>query len=324
MPKAIRIHKTGGPEVLSWEDVTVGAPGPGEARVKQHAVGLNFIDVYFRTGLYPQPLPGGLGMEAAGVVEAVGEGVTHVKPGDRVAYAGGPTGAYAQERVMPAAPLIKLPDSISFETGAAMMLQGMTVRYLIKKSYPVKAGETVLLHAAAGGIGLIACQWLKSLGVTVIGTVSSAEKAALAKAHGCTHTINYTTEDFTAKVKEITGGKGVPVVYDSIGKDTWEGSLNCLQPLGYMISFGNASGPVPPVTLTSLTARGSFYVQRPTLNTYASRRDWLEEMAGDLIDVVSKGMVKIEINQRVPLAEAGRAQAALEARKTTGCTVLLP
>jgi NADPH2:quinone reductase len=324
MPKAIRIHKTGGPEVLSWEDVTVGAPGPGEARVKQHAVGLNFIDVYFRTGLYPQPLPGGLGMEAAGVVEAVGEGVTHVKPGDRVAYAGGPTGAYAQERVMPAAPLIKLPDSISFETGAAMMLQGMTVRYLIKKSYPVKAGETVLLHAAAGGIGLIACQWLKSLGVTVIGTVSSAEKAALAKAHGCTHTINYTTEDFTAKVKEITGGKGVPVVYDSIGKDTWEGSLNCLQPLGYMISFGNASGPVPPVTLTSLTARGSFYVQRPTLNTYASRREWLEDMAGDLIDVVSKGTVKIEINQRVSLAEAGTAQAALEARKTTGCTVLLP
>jgi len=324
MPKAIRIHKTGGPEVLSWEDVTVGAPGPGEARVKQHAVGLNFIDVYFRTGLYPQPLPGGLGMEAAGVVEAVGEGVTHVKPGDRVAYAGGPTGAYAQERVMPAAPLIKLPDSISFETGAAMMLQGMTVRYLIKKSYPVKAGETVLLHAAAGGIGLIACQWLKSLGVTVIGTVSSAEKAALAKAHGCTHTINYTTEDFTAKVKEITGGKGVPVVYDSIGKDTWEGSLNCLQPLGHMISFGNASGPVPPVVLTSLTARGSFYVQRPTLNTYASRRDWLEEMAGDLIDVVSNGTVKIEINQRVSLAEAGKAQAALEARQTTGCTVLLP
>ncbi|MDB5806577.1 MAG: Alcohol dehydrogenase zinc-binding domain protein [Betaproteobacteria bacterium] len=324
MPKAIRIHKNGGPEVLNWEDVAVGDPGPGEVRIKQHAVGLNFIDVYFRTGLYPQPLPAGLGMEAAGVIEAVGDGVTHVKAGDRVAYAGGPTGAYAEVRVMPAGPLIKLPDAISFETGAAMMLQGMTVRYLIKKSYPVKAGETVLLHAAAGGIGLIACQWLKSLGVTVIGTVSSAEKAALAKAHGCTHTINYTTEDFTAKVKELTGGKGVPVVYDSIGKDTWEGSLNCLQPLGHMITFGNASGPVPPVALTSLSAKGSIYVQRPTLNTYASRRDWLEEMAGDLIDAVTTGKVKIEINQRVALKDAGQAQAALEARKTTGCTVLMP
>jgi NADPH2:quinone reductase len=323
MPKAIRIHKNGGPEVLSWEDVEVGEPGPGEARIKQHAVGLNFIDVYFRTGLYPQPLPGGLGMEGAGVVEAVGAGVTHVKPGDRVAYAGGPTGAYAEARVMPAAPLLKLPDAISFETGAAMMLQGMTVQYLIKRSYPVKKGETVLLHAAAGGIGLIACQWLKSLGVTVIGTVSSAEKAALAKAHGCTHTINYTTEDFTAKVKELTNGAGVPVVYDSIGKDTWEGSLNCLQPLGYMISFGNASGPVPPVTLNTLS-KGSFYVQRPTLMTYAARRDWLEEMANDLFDVVSKGTVKIEINQRVSLKDAGKAQADLEARKTTGCTVLLP
>jgi len=324
MTKAIRIHKNGGPEVLSWEDVTVGDPGPGEVRIKQHAVGLNFIDVYFRTGLYPQPLPAGLGMEASGVIEAVGAGVTHVKAGDRVAYAGGPTGAYAETRVMPAAPIIKLPDAISFETGAAMMLQGMTVRYLIKKSYPVKAGETVLLHAAAGGIGLIACQWLKALGVTVIGTVSSAEKAAQAKAHGCTHTINYTTEDFTAKVKELTDGKGVPVVYDSIGKDTWEGSLNCLQPLGHMITFGNASGPVPPVALTTLSAKGSLYVQRPTLNTYASRRDWLEEMAGDLMEAVTSGKVKIEINQRVALKDAGQAQAALEARKTTGCTVLMP
>lgn len=324
MSKAIRIHKTGGPEVMNWEDVQVGKPGPGEARVKQHAVGLNFIDVYFRTGLYPQPLPAGLGMEGAGVVEEVGEGVTHVKPGDRVAYAGGPTGAYAQERVMPAAPLIKLPEAISFETGAAMMLQGMTVRYLIKKSYPVKSGETVLLHAAAGGIGLIACQWLKALGVTVIGTVSSEEKAALAKAHGCTHTINYTKEDFTARVKEITGGKGVPVVYDSIGKDTWEGSLNCLQPLGHMITFGNASGPVPPVALTTLSAKGSLYVQRPTLNTYASRRDWLEEMANDLIEAITSGKVKIEINQRYALKDVGQAHTALESRKTTGCTILLP
>ena len=322
MPKAIRIHKNGGPEVLSWEDVEVGEPGPGEARVKHHAVGLNFIDVYFRTGLYPQPLPSGLGMEAAGVVEAVGAGVTHVKAGDRVAYAGGPNGAYAEARVMPAAPLLKLPDAISFETGAAMMLQGMTVRYLIKKSYPVKSGETVLLHAAAGGIGLIACQWLKSLGITVIGTVSSSEKAALAKAHGCAHTINYTTENFTEKVMELTGGKGVPVVYDSIGKDTWEGSLNCLQPLGHMISFGNASGPVPPVTLSTLS-KNSVYVQRPTLMTYASRRDWLEEMAGDLFEAVSSGKVKIEINQRVPLTQAGRAMADLEARKTTGSTILL-
>ncbi len=324
MPKAIRIHKTGGPEVLTWEDVQVGEPGPGEARVKHHAVGLNFIDVYFRTGLYPQPLPAGMGMEGAGVVEAVGAGVTHVKPGDRVAYAGGPPGAYAEARVMPAAPLIKLPDAISFDQGAAMMLQGMTVRYLIKKSYPVKSGETVLLHAAAGGIGLIACQWLKALGVTVIGTVSTAEKAALAKAHGCAHTINYTTEDFSARVKEITDGKGVPVVYDSIGKDTWEGSLNCLQPLGHMITFGNASGPVPPLALTTLSAKGSLYVQRPTLNTYASRREWLEEMAADLMEAVTSGKVKIEINQRVALKDAGQAQAALEARKTTGCTILLP
>jgi NADPH2:quinone reductase len=324
MPKAIRIHKNGGPEVLSWEDVEVGDPGPGEVRIKHHAVGLNFIDVYFRTGLYPQPLPAGLGNEGAGVIEAVGAGVTHVKVGDRVAYAGGGPGAYAESRVMTAAPVIKLPDTLSFDQGAAMMLQGMTVRYLIKKSYPVKAGETVLLHAAAGGIGLIACQWLKSLGVTVIGTVSSAEKAALAKAHGCTHTINYTTENFTDKVKELTGGKGVPVVYDSIGKDTWEGSLNCLQPLGYMISFGNASGPVPPVTLTTLTAKGSIYVQRPTLNTYASKREWLEEMAGDLFDVVASGKVKIEINQRYALKDAGAAQTALESRKTTGSTILLP
>jgi NADPH2:quinone reductase len=323
MPKAIRIHKTGGPEVLSWEDVEVGEPGPGEVRIKQHAVGLNFVDVYFRTGLYPAPLPSGLGTEAAGVVEAVGAGVTHVKVGDRVAYAGGPAGAYAEARVMPAAPLIKLPDALSFDQGAAMMLQGMTVRYLIKKSYPVKAGDTVLWHAAAGGIGLIACQWLKSLGVTVIGTVSSAEKAALAKAHGCTHTINYTTEDFTAKVKELTGGKGVPVVYDSIGKDTWEGSLNCLQPTGYMISFGNASGPVPPVALGILATKGSLYVQRPTLATYAAPRPALEEMAGDLFDVVASGKVKIEINQRVALKDAGKAQSDLEARKTTGSTILL-
>jgi len=323
MPKAIRIHKTGGPEVLSWEDVEVGDPGPGEVRIKHHAVGLNFVDVYFRTGLYPTPLPSGLGTEAAGVVEAVGAGVTHVKAGDRVAYAGGPAGAYAEARVMPAAPLIKLPDTLSFDQGAAMMLQGMTVRYLIKKSYPVKAGDTVLWHAAAGGIGLIACQWLKSLGVTVIGTVSSAEKAALAKAHGCTHTINYTTEDFTAKVKELTGGKGVPVVYDSIGKDTWEGSLNCLQPTGYMISFGNASGPVPPVNIGTLAPKGSLYVQRPTLATYATPRPALEEMAADLFDVVTSGKVKIEINQRVPLKDAGKAQSDLEARKTTGSTILL-
>ena len=324
MPKAIRFSQTGGPEVLKWEDVSVGDPGAGEARVKHHAVGVNFIDIYMRTGLYPTPLPSGIGSEGAGVVEAVGAGVTHVKAGDRIAYAGGPQGAYAEVRVMPAEKLIKLPDALSFEQGAAMMLQGMTVQYLIKKSFPVKAGDTVLWHAAAGGVGLIACQWLKALGVTVIGTVSSEEKAALAKAHGCTHTIDYTKEDFSKRAIELNGGKKFKVVFDSIGKDTWDKSLDCLQPLGYMISFGNASGPVPPLNIAQLSAKGSVYLQRPTLMTYTATRALLEETANDLFEAVTSGKVKIEINQRYPLKDAAQAQIDLAARKTTGSTVLLP
>jgi NADPH:quinone reductase len=324
MPFAMRLHKTGGPDALTWEQVEVGEPGPGQARVKHHAVGLNFIDIYFRSGLYPQPLPAGLGMEGAGVVEAVGPDVKHVKPGDRVAYAGGGTGAYAEARVMPAQVLVKMPDAISFEQGAAMMLQGMTVQYLIKQSYPVKAGDTVLWTAAAGGVGLFAMQWLKAMGVNVIGTVSSDEKAATARAHGCTHTIVTSKENTVARVKEITGGKGVPVVYDSVGKDTWESSLDCLSPLGYMISFGNASGSVAPVNLPQLSAKGSVYVQRPTLMTYIADRARLERMAQDLFEVVASGAVKVNINHRYALKDAGQAQADLEGRKTTGSAILLP
>ena len=302
----------------------VGDPGPGEARIKHHAVGLNFIDIYIRTGLYPSPLPSGLGTEAAGVVEAVGAGVTHVKAGDRIAYAGGPQGAYCEARVMPAEKLVKLPDAISFEQGAAMMLQGMTVQYLIKKSYPVKAGDTVLWHAAAGGVGLIACQWLKALGVTVIGTVSSEAKAALAKAHGCAHTIDYTKEDFPKRVLEITGGKKLPAVFDSIGKDTWDKSLDCILPLGYMISFGNASGAVPPLNIATLSGKGSLYLQRPTLMTYTATRPLLEAVSNDLFAAVTSGKVKIEVNQRFALKDAAEAHIALAGRKTTGSTVLLP
>ena len=325
MPKAIRIHKNGGPEVMIWEDVQVGEPGAGEARIRHHAVGLNFIDIYFRTGLYPSPaMPAGLGSEGAGVVEAVGAGVTHVKPGDRVAYAGGGNGAYAESRVMPAIVLVKLPDSLSFEQGAAMMLQGMTVQYLIKQSFPVKAGDTVLWTAAAGGVGLFAMQWLRALGVNVIGTVSNDQKAEVARVHGCTHTVVSGRDDVVARVKEITAGKGVPVVYDSVGKDTWESSLTCLRPLGYMISFGNASGAVPPVNLTTLSAKGSVYVQRPSLMTYIADRTRLDAMAADLFAVVANGQVKVNINHRYALDNAGQAQADLEARKTTGSTVLLP
>ena len=325
MPKAIRIHKNGGPEVMTWEDVQVGEPGAGEARIRHHAVGLNFIDIYFRTGLYPSPaMPAGLGSEGAGVVEAVGAGVTHVMPGDRVAYAGGGNGAYAESRVMPATVLVKLPDSLSFEQGAAMMLQGMTVQYLIKQSFQVKAGDTVLWTAAAGGVGLFAMQWLKALGVNVIGTVSNDQKAEVARAHGCTHTVISGRDDVVARVKEITAGKGVPVVYDSVGKDTWESSLNCLRPLGYMISFGNASGAVPPVNLATLSAKGSVYVQRPSLMTYIADRARLDAMAADLFGVVANGQVKVNINHRYSLKNAGQAQADLEARKTTGSTVLLP
>jgi len=324
MAKAIRINAVGGPEVMELVDVEVGEPGPGEARVRQMACGLNYIDVYFRTGAYPQPLPAGLGMEGSGVVEAVGEGVTHVKPGDRVAYAGRPTGAYAELRVMPASILVKLPDSIDFETGAAMMLQGLTVQYLFRRTYPLKGGETILFHAAAGGVGLIACQWARAIGVTMIGTVGSDEKAALAKAHGCTHTINYNTENFVERVKEITGGKGVPVVYDSIGKDTFTGSLDCLSPLGMMVSFGSASGPVPAFTLNELASRGSLFITRPSLFSYSAKREDLDIMAADLFGMVSSGKVKIDINQRYALKDVGQAHRDLEARKTTGSTILLP
>ncbi len=324
MTKAIRIFKTGGPEVMEYVDVEVGEPGPGEARVRHHACGLNYIDVYFRTGLYPQPLPAGLGMEGAGVVEAVGEGVSHVKPGDRVAYAARPPGAYAEARVMPAAVLVKLPDNIDFETGAAMMLQGLTVQYLFRRTFPLKGGETILFHAAAGGVGLIACQWARALGVNLIGTVGSDQKGELARQHGATHVINYNKEDFVARVKEITGGRGVPVVYDSIGADTFTGSLDCLSPLGTMVSFGSASGPVPPFSLNELASRGSLFITRPTLFTYSAKREDLEAMAADLFDVVGSGKVRIEINQRYALKDAAQAHIDLEGRKTTGSTILLP
>jgi NADPH2:quinone reductase len=322
--KAIRFARTGGPEVLDYVDVEVGEPGPGEARVRNHAIGVNFIDTYFRTGLYPLDLPSGLGQEGAGVVEAVGEGVTHVQPGDRVAYAARPNGAYSELRTMPADILVQLPDTISFEVGAAMMLQGLTVQYLLKQTYAVRPGETILFHAAAGGVGLIACQWARALGVNLIGTVGSNEKAALAKAHGAAHVINYNTEDVVQRVLEITDGAKVPVVYDSVGKDMFTRSLDCLRPRGLMVSFGNSSGPVAPVALTELTSRGSLYLTRPTLQSYATTRVQLEAMAADLFDVVASGQVEIAIHQRFPLADAARAHSALEGRHTTGKTILLP
>ncbi|MBO9538003.1 quinone oxidoreductase [Herbaspirillum sp.] len=324
MAKAIRINKTGGPEVMEYVDVEVGDPGPGEVRIRHAAVGLNFIDVYFRSGLYPQPLPAGLGQEAAGTIEAVGPGVTDFKAGDRVAYAGRPNGAYAEERVMPADILVKLPDSIGFDTAAAMMLQGMTVQYLLRQTYQVKAGDTILFHAAAGGIGLIACQWARALGVNLIGTVSSDEKAALAKQHGAAHVINYKTENFVERVKEITGGKGVPVVYDSIGKDTFIGSLDCLRPRGMMVSFGNASGPVAPFGVSELASRGSLFLTRPSLGNYVATRADLDATAGDLFAMVESKKIGIEINQRYALKDVGQAHADLEARKTTGSTILMP
>ncbi|MDN7855263.1 quinone oxidoreductase [Burkholderia cepacia] len=324
MPKAIRYDQPGGPDVMKWVDVEVGEPKAGEVRIRQHAVGLNYIDVYFRTGLYPQPLPGGLGMEAAGEVTAVGEGVTALKAGDRVAYVGQPPGAYAQERVMPAERLVKLPDGISYDDAASVMLQGLTAHYLLRRTYPVKAGDTILIHAAAGGVGLLVCQWAKALGATVIGTVGSDEKAALAKAHGCDHPIVYTRENFTQRVKEITNGAGVPVVYDSIGKDTYIGSLDCLAPLGYFVSFGNASGPLPAIDSKEFSSRGSLFFTRPTLFSYIAKRADLESAAVELFDVILSGKVKTSINQRYPLAEVGRAHADLESRKTTGSTILVP
>jgi len=324
MTKALRFHKTGGPEVLQLDDVQVGDPGDGQARVKHSAIGLNFIDTYHRSGLYPLPLPSGIGSEAAGVVEAVGNGVTHVKPGDRVGYAGGPPGAYSEVRLVPANRLVKVPSGIADKTVAAMMLKGLTVQYLIRRVYHVERGETVLFHAAAGGVGLIACQWLKALGATVIGTVGSDEKAKIAKEHGCDHTIVYTRENFVERVKQITGGAKVPVVFDSVGKDTFMGSLDCLKPRGLLAVFGNGSGPVSAFDLNLLAAKGSLYVTRPTLMTYTARREELEAAAKELFDIVKSGKVKIEINQTYKLEDAAQAHRDLEARKTTGSTVLLP
>ena len=323
MAKAIRFHKTGGPEVLQLDDIEVGDPGEGQAKIRHTAIGLNFIDTYHRSGLYPLPLPSGVGSEGAGVVEAIGKGVTQVKVGDRVAYAGGPPGAYSEQRLYPADRLVKVPKGISDEQAAAMMLKGLTVQYLIRRVYRVQKGETVLFHAAAGGVGLIACQWLKALGATVIGTVGSDAKANVAREHGCDHTIVYTRENFAERVKEITGGRKVPVVFDSVGKDTFTGSLDCLQPRGLLAVFGNGSGPVTGVDINTL-ARGSFYVTRPTLMTYTAMREDLEWMSKELFDVVKSGKVKIEINQSYKLADAAQAHRDLEARKTTGSTVLLP
>jgi NADPH2:quinone reductase len=325
MSHAIRIHEHGGPEVLRHEEVDVGAPGPDEVRLRQTAVGLNYIDVYHRTGLYPVPqLPSGIGLEAAGEVEAVGANVSDLKQGDRVAYASPPLGAYADSRLIPADRVVRLPDGIDDRKAAAMMLQGMTVEYLIRRTFPVKKGQIVLFHAAAGGVGLIACQWLKAIGATVIGTVGSDEKAELAKAHGCDHPIVYTREDFVARVKEITEGEGVPVVYDSVGKDTWEGSLDCLAPRGMMVSFGNASGAVTEFNPGVLSQKGSLFLTRPTIMTYTAKRQDLLASANALFEVVLDGRVKIEVNQTYPLAEAAQAHRDLEARKTTGSTVLLP
>ncbi|NMG15567.1 quinone oxidoreductase family protein [Aromatoleum bremense] len=324
MPQAIRFHQVGGPEVLQWEAIDVPSPAQGEARVRQHAVGLNYIDTYHRTGLYPAPLPSGIGLEAAGVVEAVGEGVDDLAPGDRVAYAGGPLGAYAELRNMPADRLVKLPDPVSFEQGAAMLLQGLTAQYLLRRTYHVQPGDTILIHAAAGGVGLIVCQWAKALGATVIGTVGSDEKAELARAHGCDHPIVYTRENFAERVREITGGEGLPVVYDSIGKDTFMESLDCLRPLGMMVLFGAASGPVPPFDLGLLAKMGSLFITRPTLFTYSAKRPDLLAMAADLFDVVTSGKVRIEVNQRFALKDASQAHRELEARRTTGSSILLP
>jgi NADPH2:quinone reductase len=325
MTLAIRIDQIGGPEQLKIVDVQVGDPGPGEIRIRHHAVGLNFIDVYQRTGLYPFPMPLQLGMEAAGVVEAVGEGVTHLQPGDRAAYASAPPGSYCELRVMPARNVCKLPDAISFETGAAMMLKGLTAQYLLKKTLPVEGlvpGDFVLFHAAAGGVGLIACQWARALGLQLIGTAGSDAKCALAKANGAAQVINYSTEDFAARVKDITGGKGVKVVYDSVGKDTWDKSLDCLRPFGLMASFGNASGPVAPFAPGILGGKGSLYVTRQTLFTHIATRESNQAMADDLFNVVLSGDVKIHIEQRYKLQDVAQAHRDLEARKTTGCTIL--
>jgi NADPH2:quinone reductase len=325
MSKAIRLYETGGPEVMKWEEVEIGKPGPGEVHLRQTAVGLNFIDIYHRTGLYSLgQLPATPGMEGAGVVVATGEGVDDVSIGDRVAYAGQPPGAYAEERLIPAHRLVRLPDAISDQQAAGMMLQGMTAQYLLRSTFRIKKGDTILFHAAAGGVGLIACQWARHLGATVIGTVGSPEKAELAKAHGCDYPLLYRQEDWVSRVKEITGGKGVAVAYDSIGRDTFMQSLDCLRPLGLMVSFGQASGPVAPFETGVLAAKGSLFLTRPTLMTYTAERDNLLASAAELFDVVQSGAVKIEIKQTYPLCEVARAHKDLEACKTTGSTVLIP
>jgi NADPH2:quinone reductase len=325
MSKAVQIRQHGGPEQMELVDVQVGDPGPGEIRIRHHAIGLNFIDVYQRTGLYQLPMPATLGMEGAGVVEAVGDGVAHLKAGDRAAYASHPPGSYSEARVMPARNVCKLPDAIAFETGAAMMLKGLTAQYLLKRTLPqggLQPGDFVLFHAAAGGVGLIAVQWAKALGLRLIGTAGSEEKCALAKSLGAEFMVNYSKEDFKERVKEITGGKGVKVVYDSVGKDTWDKSLDCLAPFGLMASFGNASGPVPPFAPGILGAKGSLYVTRQTLFTHIATREATQQMADDLFGAVTSGKVQIRIDQKFPLAQVREAHQALEARKTTGSTIL--
>jgi len=323
MAKAVRYHKQGGPEVLQLDDVQVGDPGQGQIRIRHTAIGVNFVDTYQRSGLYPMQLPQTAGNEAAGVVEAVGPGVADLKVGDRVCYTGLP-GSYCESRLVPAERMVKLPQGISDEQAASMLLKGLTVHYLIFSTYAVKKGETVLWHAAAGGVGLIACQWLKALGVTTIGTAGSEEKCALAKAHGAHHVVNYSKENFVERVKAITGGKGVPVVYDSVGKTTWEGSLDCLQPRGLMVTFGNASGPVPPLNLGVLSAKGSLYVTRPTLATYIAARADLVSRSAALFEAVTSGAVKIETTARYKLAEAAKCHRDLESRQTTGSVILVP
>jgi NADPH2:quinone reductase len=324
MPHAIRVDAPGGPDAMKWEEVAVGDPGPGEARVRHTAVGVNYIDTYHRSGLYKLPLPTGIGSEAAGVVDAVGSGVTWVKPGDRVAYCLGPPGAYSEVRVLPAMRLVKLPDGISDKVAATLMLKGFTVQYLFRQTYRLKEGETILFQAAAGGVGLIACQWAKALGVRMIGTVGSDEKAALAKANGCAETIVYTRENFVERTKALTEGKGVPVVYDGVGKDTFPGSLDCLRPRGLFVSYGNASGPVPPLDILMLSGKGSLYVTRPTLVTFTTTREEIEAMARDVFDLVLAGKIKSEPRQTFALKDAAAAHRALESRGTTGATVLIP
>jgi NADPH2:quinone reductase len=324
MANAIRFHKNGGPEVLQWESVDVGDPGAGEARVRHTAIGVNYIDTYHRSGLYKLVLPSGLGTEGAGIVEAVGTGVTDVRPGDRIAYSGGPLGAYSEVRVMPADRLVKLPDGISDKIAATLMLKGLTVQYLFRQTFPLKGGETILFHAAAGGIGLIACQWARALGVTMIGTVGSDEKAALAKANGCTHTIVYTRENFVERVKQLTGGKGVPVVYDGVGKDTFPASLDCLSPRGMFVSFGNASGPIAAFDILLLSQKGSLYATRPTLATFTASRAAMLAMCDDMFSLVRAGKLGNEPRQTYALKDAAQAHRDLESRKTTGAIVLLP